>query len=199
MRYEGWKLGCIEVWWLGVFIAPTTKLTVGEGFCRMAHRTVRCSTGHCPVCQPRHQAIGFWPLELLTTGPLAVRWCTRQSLSLSDAPSGAALTSARAGAHCSRLLFCCRWPLALYSRFSAGTPDSSVLHRTVRWIIAERLPVFPKVASLELGSLVHRTLSGGTPDSPVCQTRAAFGLSFALFVWTLSWSFYWFVVNLWHL
>jgi hypothetical protein len=24
----------------GVFIAPTTKMTVGEGFCRMAHRTV---------------------------------------------------------------------------------------------------------------------------------------------------------------
>jgi hypothetical protein len=28
---------------------------------------------------------------------------------------------------------------------------------------------------LELLSLVHRTLSGGTPDSPVRQTRAAFG------------------------
>jgi hypothetical protein len=27
-----------------VFIAPTTKLTVGEGFCRMAHRTVRCAS-----------------------------------------------------------------------------------------------------------------------------------------------------------
>jgi hypothetical protein len=26
-----------------------------------------------------------------------------------------------------------------------------------------------------LKSLVHRTLSGGTPDSPVRQTRAAFG------------------------
>jgi hypothetical protein len=37
--------------WLGVFIAPTTKVTVGEGFCRMAHRTVRCATGHCPVRQ----------------------------------------------------------------------------------------------------------------------------------------------------
>jgi hypothetical protein len=30
--------------------------------------------------------------------------------------------------------------------------------------------------------VVHRTLSGGTPDSPVRQTRAAFGLSFALFI-----------------
>jgi hypothetical protein len=53
----------------GVFKAPTTKMTIGEGFCRMAHRTVRCATGHYPVCQPRHQAVGFRPLELLTTGP----------------------------------------------------------------------------------------------------------------------------------
>jgi hypothetical protein len=65
MRCEGWKLGCIEVWWLGVFIAPTTKRTVGEGFYRMAHRTARCAIGHCPVRQPRHSAVGFWPLELL--------------------------------------------------------------------------------------------------------------------------------------
>jgi hypothetical protein len=55
--------------WLGVFIAPTTKMTVGEGFCRMAHRTVRCATRHCPVRQPRHHAVGFRPLELLTGGP----------------------------------------------------------------------------------------------------------------------------------
>jgi hypothetical protein len=53
----------------GVFIAPTTKMTVAEGLCRMAHRTVRCATRHCPVREPRHQAVGFRPLELLTTGP----------------------------------------------------------------------------------------------------------------------------------
>jgi hypothetical protein len=53
----------------GVFIAPTTKRTVGEGFCRMAHRTVRCATEHCPVRQPHHQVVGFRPLELLTIGP----------------------------------------------------------------------------------------------------------------------------------
>jgi hypothetical protein len=28
--------------------------------------------------------------------------------------------------------------------------------------------------------VVHRTLSGGTPDSPVRQTRGAFGWPFAL-------------------
>jgi hypothetical protein len=47
LKYGGW----------GVFIAPTTKLTIGEGFCRMAHRTVRCAS-HVTR-----------PLELLTTGP----------------------------------------------------------------------------------------------------------------------------------
>jgi hypothetical protein len=60
-------------------------------------------------------------------------WATGQSggapdshYSLSGAPSGAALTSAHACAHCSLLLFHCRRPLALCSRYSAGTPDSPV-------------------------------------------------------------------------
>jgi hypothetical protein len=54
---------------LGVFIAPTTKVVVGEGCCRRAHQTVRCATGHCPVRQPRHPTIRVQPLELLTCGP----------------------------------------------------------------------------------------------------------------------------------
>jgi hypothetical protein len=53
----------------GVFIAPTTKMAVGEGCCRMAHRTVRCATEHCPMCQPRHPTVRVRPLELLTCGP----------------------------------------------------------------------------------------------------------------------------------
>jgi hypothetical protein len=116
----------------GVFIAPTTKMAVGEGFCRMAHRTVWCATGQSgappdsSVRQPRHQAVGFRPLELLTCGPPDSHY------SLSSAPSAPAVTSARAGAHYSVSLFLCRRPLALFSRYSAGTPDSPVLHRTVR-------------------------------------------------------------------
>jgi hypothetical protein len=47
----------------GVFIAPTTKVAVGEGCCRRAHRTVRCATGHCPVRQPRHPTVRVRPLE----------------------------------------------------------------------------------------------------------------------------------------
>jgi hypothetical protein len=52
----------------GIFIAPTTKVAVGEGFCRRAYRTVRCATGHYPV-QPHHPTVRVQPLELLTCGP----------------------------------------------------------------------------------------------------------------------------------
>jgi hypothetical protein len=72
------------------------------------------------VRQPRHPTVRVRPLELLTSGP------PDRHYSLSGAPSGAALTSARAGAHCSLLLYRCRRPLVLCSRYSAGTPDSPV-------------------------------------------------------------------------
>jgi hypothetical protein len=81
----------------GVFIAPTTKVAVGEGCCRMAHRTVRCATGQSgappdsPVRQPRHPTVGA--LTAGTTGQSGGapdRYC-----SLSDAPSGARSNSAR--------------------------------------------------------------------------------------------------------
>jgi hypothetical protein len=49
---------------VGVFIAPTTKRWPLEVCCRMAHRTVRCATGHCPVRQQHQQTVGFRPLEL---------------------------------------------------------------------------------------------------------------------------------------
>ena len=114
------NLDAINGGWLGVFIAPTTKVTVDEGFCRMAPRTL----SGAPATSPGH-----W---VLTVGA-SDRWATGQSggapdshYSLSGAPSGAALTSTRAGAHCSLLLFRCRRPLALCSRYSAGTTDSPV-------------------------------------------------------------------------
>jgi hypothetical protein len=124
------------VWgWLGLFITPTTKPTVGEDVCRWAHWTVRCSTRHCPMRQPCHPTVRV--LTVLTVGALTT-WGTGQSgaapdshCSLSGAPSGAALTLHELSAHCSR----CRRPLestvALLSRCSAGTPDSPVTHRTV--------------------------------------------------------------------
>jgi hypothetical protein len=46
---------------------------------------------------------------------------------------------------------------------------------------------------------VHRTLSGGTPDSPVRQTREPFGMPLALYFELNIGLFNWLVVNLWHL
>jgi hypothetical protein len=48
----------------GVFIAPTTKVVIGEAVCRRGHRIVRCATGHCTVRQPRHPTVRVRPLEL---------------------------------------------------------------------------------------------------------------------------------------
>jgi hypothetical protein len=53
------NLDAIECGVVGVFIAPTTKMWLLEGCCRMAHWTVRGTTGHCPVRQPRQPAVGF--------------------------------------------------------------------------------------------------------------------------------------------
>jgi hypothetical protein len=96
------------------------------------------------------------------------RWAIGQSggapdshYSLSGAPSGVALTSARAGMHCSLLLFRCRRSLALCSHYSAGTPDSPVNY-------SGAAPRIPEGGKFGVGFL-------GAPDSPVRQTRADFG------------------------
>jgi hypothetical protein len=62
-------LGALKSGGWGVFIAPTTKMPVGEVCCRRAHWTVRCATGHCLVHQPHHPIVRVRPLELLTCGP----------------------------------------------------------------------------------------------------------------------------------
>jgi hypothetical protein len=52
-----WKLGFLEWWWLGVFIAPTTKPTVGVGLLSMGapdspdrHRTLSSAPATSPNC-----------------------------------------------------------------------------------------------------------------------------------------------------
>jgi hypothetical protein len=94
----------------------------------MAHRTVRCATGHCPVRQPRHQAVGFRPLELWLLGPpgcpVAHRTCTVECPVRHFARDWLLRALAR-------IKWLCRWPLARSSRCSAGSPDSPVRHRTL--------------------------------------------------------------------
>jgi hypothetical protein len=128
---------------------------------------------------------GRW---VLTVGA-SDRWATGQfggapnsHYSLSGAPSGVALTSARAGAHCSLLLYCCRRPLALGVVAPLGARDSLVNYSGA----ASQIPEGGKFR-LELPGAPDTVRwctkqSDGAPDSPVRQTRAAFGLSFVLFI-----------------
>jgi hypothetical protein len=197
MRCEGWKLGCMEVWWLGGIYSPNHQKNCWWGL--LSHGA--------PDSPVRHRTLSgaptTWPDRwILTVGAFDI-WATGQSggapdrsCRLSGAPSGACLTSARTVAHF----------MLLQATVGAVVAVAPLAHRTVRWIIAERPPEFPKVSSLESGSLVHRTLSGGAPDTVRWHTgqssaphQGRLRLSFDLFVWILSWSFYWFVENLWHL
>jgi hypothetical protein len=114
------NLDALNGGWLGVFIAPTTKVTVGEGFCRMAHRTVRCASH---VTRPLgSDRWSFWQVGHQT------------------------VTN-----HCPVRLLALLWFLRAQARtvhFYCSVADDRwrcvavtlLAHRTVRWIIAERLP-----------------------------------------------------------
>jgi hypothetical protein len=162
MRFDGWKLGYNEWWVVGGIYSPNRQSDRWWGL--LSH-----GAPDSPVRQPRHSAVGFWPLELLIAGPpdspVVYQTANVHCLVRLLAP---VLTSVRAGAHCSAFIVRCRRLLALCSRYSAGAPDSPVLHRTVSWIIAERLPEFPKVASSEWGSLVHRPGTVRWPGTVRC-------------------------------
>jgi hypothetical protein len=189
-RWLGMLLGLPPLlkWPVGVvFIATNQNLAVGEVCWRRAHRTVRCATGQCPV--RRHVILSLGPgagrpLEALSS-------CgTGQSGVAPDSPVPLWPLLWRLPQHC------------LLCRVDRCTQIvvAPLVHRTVRWIIAELRLENPKVKSLSWSALVHRTLlSGGTPDCPVRQTRAALGFLYAPFFWVLTCSFDWFVFNLWHL
>jgi hypothetical protein len=88
------------------------------------------------VRQPRHPTVRV--LTISTVGALT-SWCTEQSgaapnrhCSLSGAPSGAALTLRELSAHCSRTVHLLQTAIGAVAVALHGTPDSLVLHRTVR-------------------------------------------------------------------
>jgi hypothetical protein len=96
---SGWKcenLDALNVGWLGVFIAPTTKLAVWWWLTVVwctgqsgAHRT-------CPVRQPRHQ--GRWDSTVgasIFWARLAIRCTPDRYCRLSGVPARACLTFVR--------------------------------------------------------------------------------------------------------
>jgi hypothetical protein len=91
--WEVRKLGYHEWWVVGGIYSPNHQTS------RLVKAAVAWRTGQSgapqdsPVRLPRHLAIGFRPLELLSSGP-PDRHC-----SVSGAPSGSVLTLARTVAH----------------------------------------------------------------------------------------------------
>jgi hypothetical protein len=109
-------------------------------FCRVAHRTVRCTTGH-PLSLSGVDSIPnlaqptVEDLELLAQRTVR---CPHQTV-------GSATRHAR------------------IARPTVGSPDSPVHHRTVRWILAVRRRRIP-----ESGQLTRR--QPGAPDTVRCTT-----------------------------
>jgi hypothetical protein len=143
-----------------------------------------------PVRQPRQQAVRVRPLELWQVGPLGCPVvhrtgpvdCPVCQLRVFSPLRAQARIKCVAVDRCSRSSCC-----------SAGTPDSPVWHRT----LSSASPDSPVNYS---GAASHFPEGGkfsfefpGAPDTVRWHTgqfgapdQGAFGLSFALFVWTLS-------------
>jgi hypothetical protein len=155
--------------------------------------TVRCASH---VTQP----LGFDRWSSDKWGHRTVRWCTGQSLFTVRCAFWRLLWLY---ARCPRtvaLLFTFaddRWCCGRYSPWhtvqSGATSDSPVNYsgepfsETRRWAVRVDSPWCTGHCPV-----VHRTLSGA-PDQGNLQ------FSLLLSIWTLSWTFYWFVLNLWHL
>jgi hypothetical protein len=159
-------------WW--------SLLAKGAPDSRVRHRIVSGAP-------PRHPAVRAWSRS--TVGGFVLLWHRTVRC-----PSDFCSDILKSTVHFAESTVARREPLLRWH-----TGHYPVLHQTVRWIIAEVRLGNPKVKSLSWFTLVHRILSGGTPDCPVRQTRAHFGFLFAPFFWSLTCSFDWFVLNLWHL
>ena len=100
---SSWKvenLDDLNVGWLGVFIAPTTKLAVWWRL--LSHRAPDSPVRHRTVSGAPPTSPGRWvpTVGALTCGPTTLSGgAPDKSCRLSDAPTARALSSARVGAY----------------------------------------------------------------------------------------------------
>jgi hypothetical protein len=160
-----------------------------------------------PVRQPRHPTVRVRPLELWDVGP-------------PDSP----VVHRTVTVHCLVRLLALLWLCVLCPRTVALSADHwtrplrwrpllRLAHRTVRChtgqsgATPDSLLNYSGVASLETRSWA---VQSGSPWCTRLTVRWCAGQSSApdqdnlrlvllLFIWTLSWTFYWFMLNLWHL
>jgi hypothetical protein len=140
-------------------------------FCRVAHRTVRCTTGQVLFIVRCRSPSKNRTVDRCRNGAVGAPdtvWCTLDSpVPFADRWRGWPLAQSTVGSPDSPvphrtvrwILAVRRWTIPESDNFVAeGSPDSPVHHQTVRWIIAVHRRQFPRVAcSLEAG-LAHRTV-----------------------------------------
>jgi hypothetical protein len=130
-------------------------------FCRLVHRTVRCTTRHCPV---HHRTLSGAPpntvrCRFLSYSGAADRWrfgAVGAPDTVWCTPDSPVPPSDRWLGHASRADCAAdRW---------LGRP---LAHRTVRWFLVVCRRRIPESSLFTRASLAHRTLSDAPPDSPV--------------------------------
>jgi hypothetical protein len=138
----------------------------------LAHQTVRCATGQCPVHQGLQLRTAhlreFWrPLRY--NSPDSVRWRT----GLSGVPVEQRLLRANGRLQNALNALQCA-PESEQSQMAHRTLNSAcpVHHRTVRWPRRQKLQW--SESNDQVTWQAHRTVSGGAPDCPVRHATAAF-------------------------
>jgi hypothetical protein len=167
------KLGWLEWWWLGVFIAPTTILVVGCSVCWRAHQTVQCAPDmelfivQCVPHQPTIEVWSCWPLKSFVLVVDRIVRCDLTSQTISDLLTLQAMVHSTADDHWRS------WPLL------RG-------HQTVRWFLAEELWEFPRAtSSLDMPAWVADTVQCATGwcKSVLLHTYRIAPRSFSLYVY----------------
>jgi hypothetical protein len=190
MRFDGWKLGYIEVWWFGGYYSPNHQndcwwrpLSYGAPDSPVCHRTLFGA----PAMSP-----GRWvpTVGASDNGP------TGQSLFIVRCAIWRLLWLLRARLHCSLFTVALLTTVGAWSHCSAWhtgqSGDSPVKYsgaaspNSRRWQIWSWAPWCTEHCPVH-----HRTVRCARPGQP--------SVPLLLFTWTLSWTFYWFIVNLWHL
>jgi hypothetical protein len=134
----------------------------------LAHRTVRCATGQCPVHQGTQLRTchlqEFW--EPLRYNSLDCPVCQRSN-------DYFAPTIACEGIKCATVRACARKSQSRCQKAHRTVYRTCpVHHRTVRW--PHKLELQRSNPNGRVTWLAHRTVSGGTPDCPVRHATAAF-------------------------
>jgi hypothetical protein len=184
MNRGGWEGLDMSTIWLGMLLGlPHLEVAGWGGIYSRWRRLLAMGAPDSPVrrrtvsgAPPRHPVVRAWSWS--TVGGFVLMW-HRTVRCPSD------LLLWLLPRHCAALFIRQSRPLRADNRCSAGAPDSPVNY-------SGAAPGKPEAEEFEL---IHPS----APDSPVRQTRAHFGFLFAPFFWSLTCSFCWFVLNLWHL